>query len=102
MVCILYWFQERTIHYDVPANETDPPNMDGSNCALFDRDRTQLEERLQIHFFYDQWLLELDFLYNYDPSNGDREWYLADIDLFYEYSKFYFPELSDDANYTRE
>ena len=55
-----------------------------------------------MHFFDDRWQLELDFFYDYDPIDGDREWYLADIDLDYEYSAFYFPALDDDVFYIRE
>jgi hypothetical protein len=90
-----------TVSYDVPANNTfdgTGADLQGSSCDLFDRDIQRLNNRLRINFFEDDWILELDFFYDYDPTDGDREWYMADIDLYYTYSNKYFPALADTVN----
>jgi len=94
--------EDHQVSYDIPANNTiesaESINLDGSFCNPFDADTQRLRNRLRIHFFDDDWILELDFFYDYDPVDGDREWYMADIDLYYTYNNVYFPELADDVD----
>jgi hypothetical protein len=91
---------EEDLFYDVPANAT---NFEGSFCADFDVDSQRLYDRLRITFFEDDpnepepWILELDFLYDYDPLDGDREWYIGDVDLYYNYNNYNFPGMCQAA-----
>ncbi len=52
--------------------------------------------------FDEDGVLELDFFYDYDPIDGDREWYMADIDLYYTFNKVYFPALSESIDDRRK